>query len=96
MINKFKYKQGVNLAKLSDILQELDNFVPKASKHAVVEARANHVIASAVNLIKTIKENYNEQDALDLTKRLVKSILSEDPKKFQRKIKVLKETSNVK
>lgn len=49
-----------------------------------------HVISSAINLIESLKVNYSADLAEDLTKRLIKSILSEDPQKFQRKITQIK------
>ncbi len=69
-----------------NIIDELDNLVPVKNKHTVIEARAMHVISSAVNLIESIRSNYSEEIAQDLSRRLIKSILSEDPQKFQRKL----------
>ncbi len=49
-----------------------------------------HVISSAINLIESIKANYSVDLSEDLTKRLIKSIISKDPQKFQRKISQIK------
>jgi len=80
------------------LIEELGHLVPAKSKHNVIEARAMHVIHSAVHLIESLKVNYSPELADDLTKRLVKSILSEDPQKFQRKLTQIKkqESSHVK
>ena len=75
---------------LKNIIDELDAIVPAKSKHTVIESRATHLIASAVNLVRLIRENYNDDDADDLVKRLYRSIISEDDKKFLRKIKELR------
>jgi len=40
--------------------------------------------------VQLIRENYGEEDAQDLIKRLHRSIMSEDQRKFIRKIKELK------
>lgn len=69
-----------------NIIEELGNLVPVKNKHTVIEARAMHVISSAVNLIESIRASYDPQLAEDLEKRLVKSILSQDPQKFKRKL----------
>ena len=75
---------------LKNIIDELDAIVPAKSKHTLIESRAIHLIASATNLIRLIKESYPADQADDLVKRLVRSIISEDNKKFTRKIKELR------
>lgn len=76
--------------KINSLLDELDKFVPAKSKHTVIESRASHIIASAINLVQLIRESYSDEDAQDLIKRLHRSIISEDNKKFLRKIKEIK------
>jgi hypothetical protein len=76
--------------KINSFIDELDRFVPAKSKHTVIESRASHIIASAINLVQLIRESYPEEDAQDLIKRLHRSIMSEDERKFLRKIKDLK------
>lgn len=77
---------------LKSIIDELDAIVPARNKHMVIESRATHIIASAVNLVKLIRESYPTDLAEDLVKRLHRSILSEDDRKFTRKIKELRKT----
>lgn len=72
------------------IIDELGDLVPIKNKHTVVEARATHVITSAIHLIETLKVMYPEAQAEDLTKRLIRSILQEDPQKFHRKLNQLR------
>lgn len=74
----------------TNIVEELDAIVPTKNKHMVVESRAAHLIASAMNLIKLIRESYPEEIADDLVKRLHRSIISEDENKFMRKIKEIR------
>ena len=78
------------MTKPNSLLDELDKFVPAKNKHIVIESRATHVIASAVNLVHLIKESYGEAEAEDLIKRLYRSIMSEDDRKFKRKIKEMR------
>ena len=75
---------------LKSIIEELDTIVPAKSKHVIIESRATHIIASVVNLAKLIRESYPTEIADDLVKRLHRSILSEDDRKFTRKIKELR------
>lgn len=75
------------MEKIKSFLDELDKCVPTKSKHTVIESRAAHVIASAINLAQLIRESYSEEEANDLVKRLYRSIMTEDERKFMRKIK---------
>ncbi len=78
------------MATLKNFIEELDNIIPSKNKHALVESKALHIIASASHLAKLIRETYPDDIADDLVKRLHKSILSEDNRKFVRKIKELR------
>jgi protoporphyrinogen oxidase len=80
--------------RINSILRELDSIVPERDKHNLLEARASHVITSAVNLLQMIRENFSEEEADDLHKRLLLSIRNEDPNKFSRKVRQLKEAHN--
>ena len=75
---------------LKNIIEELDTIVPAKNKHTVIESRATHLIASAVNLVRLIRESYPDEQADDLIKRLYRSIISEDDRKFTRKIKEMR------
>lgn len=77
---------------LKSIIEELDAIVPAKSKHTVIESRATHIIASAINLIRLIRESYPDEVADDLVKRLHRSIINEDERKFMKKIKELRKT----
>lgn len=81
------------MATIKNIIEELDAIVPARSKHIVIESRASHLIASATNLVKLIRENYPEELSEDLVKRLYRSIMTGDDKKFLRKIKDVRKQS---
>jgi hypothetical protein len=52
------------------------------------------VISSAINLLNYIRENYNEDQALELERRLLNSIRSQDPQKFTRGVRRLGKNEN--
>ena len=78
--------------KTRTLIDELNNIIPEKDKFLIIEARANHLIASAVNLISMIKESFPEDESSELIKRLFLSIKNEDQAKFRRGIKKLKES----
>ena len=80
--------------KFSSILDELTDYVPIKDKELFIESRAQQVIASAANLLKLIRENYDTDISEDLMKRLVRSIMSNDEEKFCRKIRAIRESKN--
>lgn len=77
---------NIQLTHSRNIIEELGNLVPVKNKHTIIEARAMHVISSASNLIESIRHSYGPEVSEELIKRLVKSILTEDPQKFKRKL----------
>ena len=72
------------------ILDELDNMLSHRDKDSLVESRAGHVIQGAINLVNFIKENYDSETALELERRLINSIRSQDISKFSRGIRKIK------
>lgn len=77
---------------IKSIIEELDTFKNESDKDLLIESRANHAIVAAMNVIKLINENYNEKEASELTRRLINSIKGNDPRKFHRKIRQIKES----
>lgn len=69
------------------ILQELNDMKSEPLVENVVDSRAVHVIESAINVMKMIRENFDSDTASDLEKRFINSIKSADPQKFARGIK---------
>jgi len=60
---------------------------------SLIESRANNVISSAINLLNYIKENYDAEQAAELERRLLNSIRTQDPQKFTRGVRRLKNES---
>lgn len=77
------------------ILYELDTFTTnRRDRAALIESRAEHVIQGAINLINHIKESYDDETAGELERRLLNSIRSQDPKKFTRGIRKVKQNES--
>jgi len=75
----------------SSILTELDELLTHKDKENLLESRANNIINGAINLIKYIRENYDAESAGELERRLLNAIKGQDPAKFTRGIRKLKD-----
>ena len=75
------------------LLAELDSIASQRDRENFVESRATNVIQSAINLLSFIKENYDQEVAGELERRLLNSIRSGDSSKFARGIRKLKNES---
>jgi hypothetical protein len=73
------------------ILTELDELLTHKDKDNLLESRANNIINGAINLIKYIRENYDTEQAGELERRLLNAIKGQDPAKFTRGIRKLKD-----
>ena len=73
------------------ILTELDELLTHKDKDALLESRANNIINGAINLIKYIRENYEAEQAGELERRLLNAIKGQDPSKFSRGIRKIKD-----
>ena len=73
------------------LLEELNDIAIKKDTEAVIESRAAHVIDSAVNLLRMIRENFDPESAYELERRFINSIKSADPAKFTRGIRKLRD-----
>ena len=71
------------------ILEELSSMSVQRDRSSLIESRANNVISSAINLLNYIRENYDEDQASELERRLLNSIRSQDPQKFTRGVRRL-------
>ena len=76
------------------ILEELSIIGAQRDKESLIESRASNVIASAINLMAHIRENYDAEVADDLERRLLNSIRSQDPQKFTRGVRRLGKNEN--
>jgi len=74
------------------LLEELNSISERKNGEAIVEARATHVINSAINLLTLIKENFNPKEAYELERRLINSIKGGDASKFTRSIRRLRDS----
>ena len=72
------------------ILEEISTYVPQRSKEDLIEARAQHIIVSAINLLESIDETFSEEEAEALKKRFVSSIRGADPNRFTRMVNRIK------
>jgi hypothetical protein len=77
--------------KLRSIVDELLDYAPARDTELFIESRGQQVIASALNLVRLIRESFDEPTAADLTKRLVRAIACEDQSKFSRRLRALRE-----
>ena len=73
------------------ILDELANIGADRDRNKIIESRASNVIASAMNLMNLIRESYDDATAEELERRLLNSIRTQDPAKFTRKVRGLRE-----
>jgi hypothetical protein len=89
-----KYQKGFTIVKRNtrSLLEELNEIAVKKDTESVIESRATHVIDSAINLINSIKENFDPETAYELERRLLNSIKAADPAKFTRGIRKLRDS----
>lgn len=73
------------------ILTELDELLVHKDKANLIESRAQNIIAGAINLINHIRESYDAETAGELERRLLNAIKGQDPSKFTRGIRKLKD-----
>jgi hypothetical protein len=76
--------------KTRSLLEELDSLRLHKDRENLVESRANNIIQGAINLVNFIRENYDAAAAEELERRLINSIRAQDPAKFSRGVKRLK------
>jgi hypothetical protein len=74
------------------ILQELNQVASVRNADAVIESRATNIINSAINLIESMKKQYNPEVADELERRLLNAIRGQDPAKFTRGIRKIAES----
>jgi hypothetical protein len=74
------------------ILQELNQVASVRNADAVIESRATNIINSAINLIESMKKQYDPEVADELERRLLNAIRGQDPAKFTRGIRKIAES----
>jgi len=90
LLNTTKMKR-----KTRSILEEINAMSPKRDKKHIVESNAQQVIVTAINLINLINESFDVETAADLNKRLINSIRTKDPRKFQRGISKVEDSRHI-
>ena len=68
------------------ILEELNNLHGNKDTDLFIEATANNIIESSINLLSRIYETYDADTANELERRFINSIKCSDPRKFRRSI----------
>jgi hypothetical protein len=71
------------------LLESLVDLHPSQDTSLIIESRGSHIIASAIALLETIEEEYGQQLAENLEKRLLSSIRNKNNGKFTRATKAL-------
>lgn len=78
--------------KFKSLLQEMSNYTPSKGKEEVIDSRAQHIIASAINLLQSIHESFGAEEAELLEKKFFSSIKGKDTTRFSRQMTKLKES----
>lgn len=65
------------------ILEELSSIGRKGYSDEFIQTTGNNIIESAINLLSKIHENYSEETAVDLERRFLNAIRSNNPRKFK-------------
>jgi len=76
--------------KSKSILEEISSFVPQKDKEEISEARAQHIITSAIHLFETLDKNYTPDESEMLKKRFLSSIKGADSERFTRMLERVK------
>lgn len=74
------------------LLEELNEVAYKKHTESVIESRAGHIIDSAINLLNSIKEQFDPETAFELERRFLNSIRAQDPTKFTRGIRKIRDS----
>ena len=81
------------LRKTKSLLEELDTLYLEKDKAHILESRASNIIASAIRLVEQIETSYGEDEAENLTRKLLNSIKARDPERFMRALRRTDEDS---
>jgi hypothetical protein len=73
------------------ILEELSSLGQNRSNELLIENRGQNIIESAVNLLTLVKQQFNEEEALELERRFLNAIRTGDPRKFKRGVQKVQE-----
>ena len=76
------------------ILEELNNVHGRRDNDHLIDATANNIIESAINLLSRIHSIYDVDTASELERRFINSIKANDPRKFRRSMTRIIEGKN--
>jgi hypothetical protein len=74
-------------SKTKSLLEELESLATQRDQTSVIEARANNIIASAINLLEMIGKHYTAEQCEVLERKLLGSIKSRDQSRFAKSLK---------
>ena len=78
--------------KTRSILEELNNLGSKNTTDDFIQTTGNNIIESSINLLSKIYQTYDEETAIDLERRFLNSIRSNNPRKFKVGVDKIKES----
>lgn len=74
------------------ILEELSSIGRRDHADEFIQTTGNNIIESAINLLSRIHETYSPDVAVDLERRFINAIRSNNPKKFKSGVDKILET----
>ena len=74
------------------ILEELNSVHGNRDSDHLIDATANNIIESAINLLSRVHSQYEVDTASELERRFLNSIKSGDPRKFRRSMQKIIES----
>lgn len=69
------------------LLEELDSMYIERERDLIIESRASNIIAGAINLLEQIDASYSQEQAENLTRKLLNAIRTRDAGKFARTVR---------
>jgi hypothetical protein len=69
------------------LLEELDSMYIERERDLVIESRAANIIAGAINLLEQIDASYTQDQAENLTRKLLNAIRTRDAGRFARTVR---------
>ena len=76
--------------KSKSILEEISGFIPNRQREELLDARAQNIMASAINLFEMIDGIFSEEDAELLKRRFFSGIKNTDTQRFTRTLRRIK------
>jgi hypothetical protein len=73
--------------KTRSLLEELESLAERRDQTSVIENRANNIISSAINLLEMINQNFTEEQAQLLERKLLGAIKSRDQGRFAKSLR---------